>query len=392
VVHALRNRITHALHRGEEWIFANPRIVLGLVLLITVLFATCLPRLRVQSDFDDLLPQSHPYVKVYNRLKQNFGGANLVVMAIEVDQGTIFNPTTLKLIHEATQGIDNVPGVNHNLVSSLTHRTARKIFIDEQGTFTSRPYYDPQNPPADQEALKRLQQDVVANPAIYGLLVSPDLRAAVIRAQLNEADLDYPRTFAALQAVRQAASVPGHHVYLTGNPVLVGWVYTYLGQIMQILAVTLALICGLLVLYFRRLYGIALPLLGIALSTIWGLGFMALMKINLEPLSMPIPFLIAARATSHGVQLVVRYYEELAVVRNGKQAAVKVDVSSLIAEEATQRKPEPAPASVPTRVLGVKTEQVRVAQEPVRFRKSAPSACRSMRRGIFYGGVRKRAA
>jgi predicted RND superfamily exporter protein len=48
---------------------------------------------------------------------------------------------------------------------------------------------------------------------------------------------------------------------------------------------------------------------------------MAFMGINLEPLSLPIPFLIAARATSHGVQLVVRYYEELAIVHDGKKAA-----------------------------------------------------------------------
>ncbi len=47
-------------------------------------------------------------------------------------------------------------------------------------------------------------------------------------------------------------------------------------------------------------------------------------------------------------------------IRSGKQAAVKVDVSSLIAEEVAQHKPEPAPAPVPTRVLGVKTEQVRI--------------------------------
>jgi hypothetical protein len=98
-------------------------------------------------------------------------------------------------------------------------------------------------------------------------------------------------------------------------------VCTYLNQIVEILAWTLALITVLLIVYFRRFYGIALPLLGIALSTIWGLGFMAVMGINLEPLSLPIPFLIAARATSHGVQLVVRYYEELAVVKNGKKAA-----------------------------------------------------------------------
>ena len=90
---------------------------------------------------------------------------------------------------------------------------------------------------------------------------------------------------------------------------------------MAILAYTLALLTLLLIVYFRRFYGIALPLLGIALSSIWGLGFMAMVGINLEPLSLPIPFLIAARATSHGVQLVVRYYEELAIVKNGKKAA-----------------------------------------------------------------------
>ena len=47
-------------------------------------------------------------------------------------------------------------------------------------------------------------------------------------------------------------------------------------------------------------------------------------------------------------------------VRSGKQAAVKVDVSGLIAEETAQRRLEPSPAPMPTRVLGVKTEQVRV--------------------------------
>jgi len=47
-------------------------------------------------------------------------------------------------------------------------------------------------------------------------------------------------------------------------------------------------------------------------------------------------------------------------VRNSKQAAVKVDVSGLIAEDAALHRPEPAPAPVPTRVLGIKTEQVRI--------------------------------
>lgn len=316
-----RHAITHALHLGEAWIFRNPKIVLSMVLLVTCLFGAALPSLRVFTDFADLLPQNHGYIKVYNRLKENFGGANMIVMSVEVDKGTIFNDETLKLIHEATQGVDNLPSVNHNLVSSLTHRTARKVFLDDQGGFASESYYDPLKLKRSVAELEQLRNDVIANPTIYGLLVSPDMKAALIKAQMNEGSIDYQTSFAALQKVRETLVRPGHQIYVTGNPVLTGWVYTYLNQIVEIMMWTLLLLSALLILYFRRFYGVALPLLGIALSSIWGLGFMAFMGINLEPLSLPIPFLIAARATSHGVQLVVRYYEELAVVHNGPKAA-----------------------------------------------------------------------
>lgn len=318
---SLRKRITETLQRGETWIFANPAVVLAFILICTLFFALQLPKLQVYTDFNDLLPQKHPYIQTYNRIKESFGGANQIVMAIEAEDGTILNGEALKLVYEATQGIDSLPSINHNLVSSLTHRTVRKVYLTAEGSFASQPYYDSQQPPTTPEQFEQLRKDIAANPQIYGLLVSPDFKAALIRGQLVDGSVDYAKTFAALQKVRQSVTQPGYKVYITGNPVLTGYVYTYLHQILTILAWTLALLAGLLILYFRRLYGIALPLLGIALSSIWGLGFMALFGFNLEPLSMPIPFLIAARATSHGVQLVARYYEELAVTHSGKKAA-----------------------------------------------------------------------
>lgn len=316
-----RNRLIAMLMRGETWIFANPAIVLGMILAVTLFFAAQLPKLRTYTDFADLLPQNHPYIQTYNRIKENFGGANVILIAIETEQGDIFNDETLGLVYQATQGMDSLPSINHNLVTSLTHRTVRKVYLTPEGSFASEPYYDAQQPTHTPEQLAQIRKDVMANPQVYGLLVSPDLKAALIKGQLVESGIDYPATFAALQKVRASVSRPGHKVYITGNPVLTGWVYTYFNQILAILAFTLALLAALLILYFRRLYGIALPLLGIALSSTWGLGFMALLGFNLEPLSMPIPFLIAARATSHGVQLVARYYEELAITRDGKRAA-----------------------------------------------------------------------
>ena len=321
MVSSMRHQITHRLHQAEEWLFDNPKIVLSMILGVTLLFSLALPNLRFYSDFADLLPQNHRYIKVYNKLKENFGGANMIVVAVEVEQGTIFNDETLRLVYDVTQGLDNLPSVNHNLVSSLTHRTVRKTFLDDQGGFASESYYDAQKPHRTVAELEQLKKDVIANPTVYGLLVSPDMRAALIKAQLNEGDVDYRKTFGELMKVRETLAKTGHKIHVTGNPVLTGWVYTYLNQIVTIMFYTLALLAALLIVYFRRLYGIALPLLGIALSSIWGLGFMSLMGINLEPLSLPIPFLIAARAMSHGVQLVVRYYEELAVTHSGKKAA-----------------------------------------------------------------------
>lgn len=75
-------QLLRALVRAEEWIFANPKIVLGLILAVTLAFATRLPGLRIYTDFSDLLPQQHPYIQTYNRIKENFGGANQIVMAI----------------------------------------------------------------------------------------------------------------------------------------------------------------------------------------------------------------------------------------------------------------------------------------------------------------------
>ena len=319
---SIRSWIVAVLMRGEEWLFANPKYVLGMILAVTLGFATQLPALKIYTDFSDLLPQKHDYIKTYNRIKETFGGANMIVMAVEVEQGTIFNDDTLKLVYDATQGLDSLPSVNHNLVSSLTHRTARKVYLTPDGNFASEGYYDVRKATRTPEELEQLRKDVMANPRVYGLLVSPDFKAALIKVQLNEGDIDYAKTFAALQDVRaKLEQTPGHQIHVTGNPVLTGWVYTYLGQIIAILMYTLALLAMLLIVYFRRFYGVFLPLVGIALSSIWGLGFMAAVGFNLEPLSMPIPFLIAARATSHGVQLVARYYEELAIVHNGKKAA-----------------------------------------------------------------------
>jgi predicted RND superfamily exporter protein len=318
----MRHKFTHAVHRLEEKLFTIPKVVLGAILIVTIFFAFQIPALKMHTEFADLLPQNHPYIKLHNEISGVFGGASQIIVSVEVDKGTIFTNEALATINKLTQAVDSLPGVNHILVTSLTHRTVRKIWLTEDGSMASKAYYNPQQPTLAPAELEQLGKDVSANAQVYGLIVAPDLKAALIKAQLNEGgELDYGKTFEELQKVRAEAAVPGIKIYATGQPVLIGFVYTYLAQILQIFLYTLILMVALLVIYFRRAYGVLLPFLGILLSSIWGLGFVSLLKWNLDPLNLVIPFLIAARAMSHSIQLVERYYDELDKVKDTKIAA-----------------------------------------------------------------------
>lgn len=314
-------RILDIFHNIDDYVFRHPRTWLTLIALLTCFFALQIPALKMYSDFADLLPQSHPYIQLHNEIKDNFGGANVIIVGVEITEGDIFSNDSLATIHRVTQAVDSLPGVNHNLVTSVTHRNSRHVWLTEFGSINSEPYYKPLDGDMSEAQLAEVRENVIANPRIYGPLVSPDMKVALIKAQLNEGQLDYEQTFAQLQKVRGSEQRAGVNIYATGQPVLQGWVYTYKNQIIEIFLFTALIMVSLLVFHFRRPMGVLVPLIGVIISSIWGMGIISLLGYNLDPLTLVIPFLISARAMSHGIQLVERYYSELAECDDTRKAA-----------------------------------------------------------------------
>jgi predicted RND superfamily exporter protein len=305
------HKATHWLHRLEEVVFNSPKVILSLILMATLFFAAQIPSVKIYSDFADLLPQTHPYIELHNEIKESFGGANVIIVGVEFTEHDIFNNEALARIHRITQAVDSLPGVNHNLVVSVTHRNSRKVWLTAEGNVNSEPYYNPEHTNLSDQELALLRKDIVADARVYGPLVSPDKYMALVKAQLIEGQLDYAATFNKIQELRQLEAAEGVRIHVTGQPMLVGWAYQYLNQIIEIFLFTSLIMLALLVFYFRKAYGILVPLAGVVVSAIWGVGIISLFGYNLDPLSLVIPFLISARAMSHGIQLVERYYLEL---------------------------------------------------------------------------------
>ena len=59
--------------------------------------------------------------------------------------------------------------------------------------------------------------------------------------------------------------------------------HSYPLEVIQIFLLTAVILMALLVIYFRRFYAIMIPLIGITVSSIWGLGVISLLGYNLIP-------------------------------------------------------------------------------------------------------------
>ena len=101
-----------------------------------------------------------------------------------------------------------------------------------------------------------------------------------------------------------------HRIYLSGTPLLYGWIYHYLPNMALILVITSIIILVMLYVYMNQGGLWWWPFIGAILCSIWGLGFSAFLGFHFDPLIIVIPFLLSARAMSHGVQWVERFTEE----------------------------------------------------------------------------------
>ena len=98
-------------YRFGEWIIKRRFMVLLVLGAMTVFFGYFAAQTQLVTSFGDLLPQSHPFVKIHNKYSGTFGGANNINIMIQVKEGSIFTVETLNKIWKMTEGLDKVSGV-----------------------------------------------------------------------------------------------------------------------------------------------------------------------------------------------------------------------------------------------------------------------------------------
>ena len=195
-------------------IIFNKRPRLLIVLFLTTLFlgwhAT---NLRLDAGFEKQLPQGHPYIEVFKQYQREFGGANLVLLAVMQKPGTgdIYQPPFMATLRQATDAMFFLPGMDRSRVSSIMTPDVRYLEVVEEGfrggnvvpaDFTPTP-----------EMLQRVRRNV-EKADVIGRLVANDERGAMVFGELLERDpvsdekLDYFDTAERLEQIRLRFTSP----------------------------------------------------------------------------------------------------------------------------------------------------------------------------------------
>jgi uncharacterized protein len=301
-------------------------IIIGIGTLFFLWFTAT--RLTIFTNFFDLYPPSHPYIQMYTKYRSMFGTSNVLLMAVEVRDGTLFtDPAIVQKVDRITLDLlHNVPGVNGEQVISITHPKLKTTLTSGSGIKVVPLTYP--RIPRDQEDLEFFRQKIYTTQDVRGLFVSYDDKATLITAGFWEEYFDLGGMWQKVQEIVAREEADGKvKIYVAGPPILYAYFNQALTSMGYVLAVTAIAVMALLWFYFRTVQGVVIPAFSGLMSAVWGLGFAGLCGFTLDPLVLVVFVLITARALSHSVQSMERYHEEYFRTHDKHEAIVNSYVS-----------------------------------------------------------------
>ncbi|MFQ5859165.1 MAG: RND family transporter, partial [Anaerolineae bacterium] len=296
----------------------HPRLVMVLTVVLTVGCVLAFPKIKIDTDPENMLEDEQPDRVYYRQVKNDFGIYDLIVLGIVDNQG-VFRPETLAQTARLIDGILRIKGVVTADVLSLTTtddvRTANGVLHIRRIMETV---------PATAAEADSLRQAVLSNPLFADKLASSDGRALAIYIPIERKDESY-RIAQEVEALARQELQGGQQFYLAGLPVAED---TFGHEMFVQMAVTAPLamlfIFVLLFLLFRRVSLIVAPLLMAMLAVIWTMGLLIGLGFTVHIMSSMIPVFLMPIAVLDSVHILSEFYDKFPALQSKKGTILAV--------------------------------------------------------------------
>ena len=302
----------------EKILFSNRPWVIGFFVIVTVFMFSSALKLKVDAGFSKLLPLQHEYMQTFTKHRQEFGGANRVLVALIAKEGDMFTPEFFDALKQATDDVFFIEGVDRTRVTSIFTPNVRFTEVVEDGIAGGNVVPDDyENTP---EGLARVKENII-KAGIVGRLVANDFSGALISAQLLEFNpntgerLDYVDVAKQLEDIRQkySSSAVGVDIdyHIIGFAKVIGDITDGAKRVILFFGIAFFITALLVYIYSQSLILTIIPLTCSLIAVVWQLGILPLLGFGMDPMAILVPFLIFAIGVSHGVQMISSFRSEV---------------------------------------------------------------------------------
>lgn len=165
--------------------FSYPKLVIGIITVLTVFFALQLDGLRWETDARVYLPKGHDAILYDEKVDELFGVKDTLIISIVNEEQGIYNPETLERIARISKKVSELPGVISITDTDVVSIATATVFEGDDDSMGSR-LVMPQVPQTPRQ-MAALQQTIEDHKDILvGNIVSEDGTAAMIRMKIKE--------------------------------------------------------------------------------------------------------------------------------------------------------------------------------------------------------------
>ncbi|GHT68855.1 antibiotic transporter [Spirochaetia bacterium] len=294
-----------------EKFFKYPRVIVGVVALITVFFGLQLPKVQMDNNIMAFIPDTLPEHITASHFEAEYGDSITIMVGLERPYGTVFESAFLsriKAFGEAVEAKALVKSVESIMSTEYITSDSESIMVtglvSEDFTGT-------------EEEIAELKRRIASWDMYEGALISEDLRAAQIVVQLNApsdraGDRDVVAVLMEIREMAKEMFAPYAVVYTAGQAVITATLTeSAFADLVYLIPFTILVLLAVLTLSFRRLSFVAYPLLTVIIAVLWSIGAMPLFGVKMTLLEVILPIILMAVGSAYGVHVVSHYKDEI---------------------------------------------------------------------------------
>ncbi|MBL7071094.1 MAG: MMPL family transporter [Candidatus Omnitrophica bacterium] len=304
------------LSKLTEIVTRFPKTTIVVVLIATIFFAIQFPKIKIDTDPENMLEQRQPDRVFYNNVKKEFGIRDLLVVGI-VDEDGIFNSDTLKRIAKVTDDILKIKGV---IIEDVVSLGTSDNVTSEEGALTVKRFME-KIPQAPQE-IEQLKKELFGNPFFVDKIVSRDGKATSIYIPIEKKDQSY-RISKEIERILKKELTPEQKYYLAGLPVAED---TFGHEMFVQMGITAPLagffIMILLFLIFRRGMFIVPPMMDAMLAVCWAMGLLIGLGFTVHIMSSMIPIFLMPIALLDDIHILSDFFDRYPSIKDRRKTII----------------------------------------------------------------------